>query len=271
MTEVLEPVSPGVPAQDNDPKQGKLKVKVVGKCTGDAIKGAEVLVNSGGKKINKKTDSTGIADMGELPARDHLLKVKMHFTDADYFLILIHYPRVTWRKKALVEAVASATVPEGGEVELRVEINVYRVVAPIIYKRKQIDPFTKDADGEKDPYGHWWTELGGESYGWWPSRGVGVVDTVFGIPGALNGVVNGVPQFAGGSPTTDPHDGEPAGQQFSPVIDDCRSDEDLKNLVRSVARGYSGNWSWFFEFGNHCHTFQKKTISTVNARGFRDV
>jgi hypothetical protein len=153
-------------------------------------------------------------------------------------------------------------VPEGGEVELVIEIKVFRLVAPIVFKRKQIDPFGPD------PYGHWWTELGGgESYGWWPSRGVGVIDTLKGIPGALNGV----PHFPRGTSTRDPHDGDVADQKFSPVIDDCRSDEDLKNEVRAVARGYSGNWSWRFELGNHCHTFQKKTIAAVKARGFKDV
>lgn len=261
MTELGEPVAPGASDEAKDPKPGKLKVKVVDKCTGDAIEGAEVVISVNGSPIKKKSDASGLADFGEVPARDHVVKVKMHYTQADHFLILVHYPRITWSKKAIVEAMSSATVPEGGEVEHRAEIKVFRVVAPIVFKRKQIDPFGDDK------YGHWWTEIGGESYGWWPSRGVGLMDTIFGVPGALNGV----PHFPSGTPTTDPHDGDVADMKFSPVIDDCRSDNDLKDAIRAVARGYSGNWSWFFELGNHCHTFQKKTISAVKARGFKDV
>jgi len=262
LTQIGESVAVGADAPAEDPKPGKLKVKVVGKCTGDGLEGAEVTAFNDGNQIKKTTDASGIADIGEVSAGDHVVKVKMHFKDADYFLIIVHYPRITWSKKAIVEAVGSATVPEGGEVELVIELKVYRLVTPIVYKRKQIDPFGADQ------YGHWWTELGGgESYGWWPSRGVGIIDTIFGIPGALNGV----PHFPSGTPTSDPHDSDPADQQFSPVIDDCRTDDDLKDLIRTCARGYSGNWSWFFELGNHCHTFQKKTISEVRARGFKDV
>jgi hypothetical protein len=264
VTQIGEGVSVAVDSSgsDSEPPPGKLKVKLLEECTGDAIEGAEVTARIDGKEKKVKSDSSGIADFGEVSPSSYFVKIKKHYADADYFLILIHYPRFTWKRKAIVEEGESATVPEGGEEQIDVELKVYRVVAPIVFKRKQIDPF-----GE-DKYGHWWTELGGgESYGWWPSQGVGVIDTIRGVPGALNGV----PHFPSGTPTRDPHDGDPGDQQFSPVIDDCRSDEELKDKIRTMARGYSGNWSWFFELGNHCHTFQKKAIKVISARGFKDV
>ncbi len=41
---------------------------------------------------------------------------------------------------------------------------------------------------ERDGYGHWWFQFGDESYGWWPSESVGLIDTVLGVKGDLNGV-----------------------------------------------------------------------------------
>ena len=36
---------------------------------------------------------------------------------------------------------------------------------------------------EEDAYGHWWVELGNESYGWWPVEGVDGLSTLTGVPG----------------------------------------------------------------------------------------
>lgn len=40
-----------------------------------------------------------------------------------------------------------------------------------------------------DLYGHWWLEMGDESYGWWPTTvPLGVRDVLFGTSGVLNGM-----------------------------------------------------------------------------------
>jgi len=265
MTDFGELGGASIDKPDESPKKGKLKVKVIDDCTGDGIDGVEVIVLKGKNKTKKKSNSSGIADFGEMPAAGYVVKIKKHFDNADYFLILIQYPRFTWKKKAIVEAIAGADVPEGGEELVEIKIKIFRLVAPIKFKRVRIR-----LSGDK--YGHWWTELGGgESYGWWPAQALGLIDTFKGVPGVLNGMVGGTPLFSGGSAITDPHDGDPGDLTFSPVVNDCRTDDELKQEVRSVANGYSGNWSWRFEFGNHCHTFQKKIMGNLNPKGFKDV
>ncbi len=276
MTQVGEIVAADAPSKGDDPPRGKLRVKTITKCDGDDIEGVEVIVKVDGKKKKVSTDGSGVADFGEVPARSYVVKLKAHYEEADHFLILVHYPRVTWKRKAIVEAVDSVSVPEGGEAEHVVEMKVYRLVDTIVFKRQQIRIDLKESIKSRTvaaDYGHWWTELGGgESYGWWPAGPLDLASTFMGVPGALNGFVDGSCRFGEDcTPTRDPHDGDVADQVFSPVLDDCRTDEDLKDTVRDVSTSYSGNWSWRFEFGNHCHTMQKKIISRIEACGFRDV
>lgn len=105
-----------------------------------------------------------------------------------------------------------------------------------------------------DWYGHWWVELGQESYGWWPDRRpVGVVAALRGVAGRLNGV-GGVP---GGSSTRDPRHGEPADHAFHPEVLDGRSDDEVVAVVRTYAASHGGEWrlSWSGQSGN-CRTFQ---------------
>jgi hypothetical protein len=107
-----------------------------------------------------------------------------------------------------------------------------------------------------DKYGHWWLEMDGtESYGWWPKDHVGLTDTFFGTEGELNGQTN-----FGGTPTADPHQGDSAEEEFNPTVskDDGRSDDDIKECLRSFANSYSGGWSW--PFGQNCHSFQEAAM-----------
>ena len=67
-------------------------------------------------------------------------------------------------------------------------VDRFRVVTAVTVQRLRLAPF-----GE-DKYGHWWLEVGdpfdpeSESYGWWPAKRVGVIDTLTGVAGSLNGV-----------------------------------------------------------------------------------
>jgi len=110
-----------------------------------------------------------------------------------------------------------------------------------------------------DKYGHWWTEMdGSESYGWWPKYHVGVIDTLLGVEGELNGVTT-----YGGSPTLDPHHGDAGEEEFHPVLTNSKSDATVRSEVRSFAHGYSGEWRWTFGWGQNCHTFQESMMASI--------
>lgn len=124
-----------------------------------------------------------------------------------------------------------------------------REVTAITMKRKHIH-----LRGD-DKYGHWWTELGGgESYGWWPAEPLSTRKTLMGVQGDLNGQA-----MFGGTPTTDPHDGDPAEEQFHPKVSVCdkRTDDEIKDCIRGYAKSYSGSWRWTFGSGQNCHSFQE--------------
>lgn len=127
-----------------------------------------------------------------------------------------------------------------------------RVITSIVMKRKHIS-----MKGD-DKYGHWWLEISGtESYGWWPKTPVGVADTLFGTDGELNGQTS-----FGGTPTLDPHHGDAAEEQFSPIIsgDDTRTDAEIHQCLRSFASSFSGEWRWTLGAGQNCHTFQEQAM-----------
>jgi len=104
-------------------------------------------------------------------------------------------------KMTLVEVSIAITI--SGILSTILIENIFDVKVTTI-TMKRINPH-KDAHGNKD-YGHWWTELiGGESYGWWPDRQVGLLETVGGVPGDLNGQ-----NAFGGTSTRDPYHGQTA-------------------------------------------------------------
>ena len=124
----------------------------------------------------------------------------------------------------------------------------------ITIKRKHIH---KTGD---DKYGHWWIEMGTESYGWWPKYPVGLWDTLTGVEGELNGQTS-----FGGKPTTDPHHGDSADETFNPKISssadcECKTCEETVGCIRDFANAYAGGWSW--PVGQNCHSFQNSAMSS---------
>ena len=122
--------------------------------------------------------------------------------------------------------------------------------------------------GADDKYGHWWFEMKGgggkkESYGWWPKYEVGLVDTLLGTQGELNGVSTFNPRY----PYRDPHHGDPADEEFHPTVEagDTRTDaaiqKCLRDFARSYAKSHNGEWRWTFGAGPNCHTFQEEAMS----------
>ena len=105
-----------------------------------------------------------------------------------------------------------------------------------------------------DKYGHWWVEIDGESYGWWPKYPVDTWGTLTGVEGELNGQTS-----FGGTPTRDPHHGDSAEDVFNPKISSsgtckCQTCEKAVSCIRAFARSYAGTWSW--PWGQNCHSFQ---------------
>lgn len=131
---------------------------------------------------------------------------------------------------------------------------------------KQAEKVITDQHGEQyDTYGHWWVEVGSlatagdlsswrpaKSYGWWPSQGVNLKQTlkIQTIPGVLN---RNQPQ--------DPHHGDRAEVEYHPVleVDDAAAyvtvRDQVLNDVEAFARGFSGSWNWRLRWGKNCHTF----------------
>lgn len=91
------------------------------------------------------------------------------------------------------------------------------------------------------------------------------VQTLRGVKGELNGQTS-----FGGSETRDPHHigGDSGDEQYRPVRNDCFNpstiETSISRFASSYATSYSDEWSWRFEGGNHCHTFQKELMKHCN-------
>jgi len=113
--------------------------------------------------------------------------------------------------------------------------------------------------GNEDKYGHWWIEIDdSKSYGWWPKEQVGVIDTLVGVEGELNGQTT-----YGGTATRDPHHGDTADEEFHPLLVEDKEDDNVRQEIRNFARNYTGEWRWTFGWGQNCHTFQITLMRTV--------
>lgn len=109
-------------------------------------------------------------------------------------------------------------------------------------------------------YGHWWIEIdAAESYGWWPARGVGLMRSVLGT----SGVLNGTGCAFGGTPMRDPNHGITADYEFSPVLTVVRSDEEVRDIIRRFAAAFSGEWRWSTRPTMNCRLFQLAMFDVV--------
>lgn len=108
-------------------------------------------------------------------------------------------------------------------------------------------------------YGHWWVKLDGvESYGWWPAKRAGIIRLVRGGPGVLN---------AGESIAVDPNHGVPADHEFHPVLVTSRTDDEVRESIRTFARSYEGEWRWSTRPSMNCRLFQ---LALFDAAGVVD-
>jgi hypothetical protein len=304
MTEIGESVAVTLIKED---KPGRLKVTVRDKCDGARIEGAVVAVGT----QTQTTGSSGEASFSDVQAGSAHAMVNMHFKDADYLTFFSHSPRIVRRREAKSSAGGDADVPSGGEVKLRVEIEAYKVIEKIRFRRVhlKLKPLN---------YGHWWVVVGDKSYGWWPEQGhLGPKDmeepqpppplgpdpsiaeriqhmasmatysaqsaqhsannsTAGAYGQAITKTFAGVPGILNGDEThkkneRDPHhDDYEFEEEYSPVFNDCTTFDDLAKKMRDFSFAYEGDWSWRFEFGRNCHTFQIAMIKELQIKMFRD-
>jgi hypothetical protein len=146
--------------------------------------------------------------------------------------------------------------------------SIGRTLYWIAIKRNDINLAIKCEDGtcgKQDKYGHYWIEiLDGpdgnpvESYGWWPMSKVSPMETLVGVQGELNGVTS-----FGGTPTSDPHQGDTADEEFHPRLTNTLTDQQVLDRIHEFVRSYKGEWRWTFGLGQNCRTFQTGLMNYV--------
>jgi hypothetical protein len=295
----LDKVAPAAPKAEQA-QTGTLKVKVIDAHSGDAVDKATVTL--GRKTLT--TGASGEVEFPGLPPGGHTVEVEKHFTEADHVSLIVHYPRVTIGHEARSEATAGETVPAGGSATLTVKLDVWRVVPDLVFHRRHIELGGDDKYGHwwtcvdgSTSYG-WWPKypmghrlnrvntpptppaalpadagrlaqaqhlFSSAVYAarrrLFEMRESSLVQTFRGVEGELNGQTS-----FGGTATADPHamHGDAGNEQYQPVVHEGRADADIRATMNRFARAYSGGWSWRFELGNHCHTFQKKLMAEAD-------
>lgn len=121
----------------------------------------------------------------------------------------------------------------------------------------------RDNPSWRDLFGHWWLEVGDQSYGWWPGAiPVGLRGLLAGTDGVLNGM-----GLLGRSGTwdRDPQHGQASAHSFHPVLTLALSDSEVRTRVRDCAHAYRGGWKWGSADGSRhsCHSFQEALMQAA--------
>ena len=140
--------------------------------------------------------------------------------------------------------------------EVRESGGVPRVLTFAVVKR--IDPQLPNT------WGHWWIELGDESYGWWPFPcPMGWRGAMLGSRGCLNGIAT----TAGGTSTRDAYHGDEPDHWFHPTLIVDKTDDQVRAEIRAFAQSYVGGfrwqWWWLRQPAENCRTFQQAMFETV--------
>lgn len=276
-------------------KKGDLKVIVLDICNDEKVKDAEVLVE--GK--SKKTDKNGEAVFSDMPIGLKSVAVKLHDSALDYSTFIVHYPKVLRSHEAKSSARDSIEVKESTEVEITIRLEIFKLVGDIVFHRRHIDLSGSDKYGHwwtkvdaSISFGWWPKYMMGsdENMSSQPPQPIpdlpndagkleqvqhlfnsavyeaklkahnmresSLAQTLVGVEGELNGQTT-----FGGTATRDPHHLDSGDEQYHPVRNDCFDLTTITSCIYAFASSYQGGWSWRFEGGNHCHTFQKKLMS----------
>lgn len=298
--------SSGLPLGEK-PQLGGLEVKVVSKGRERSIERASVMVTV---DRHGHTGNDGILRFQKLRPDAYDIRATRRYPDEDYVTFVTHYPAVKISHEATGRGHETASVEPGMVATRVVKLDFYRILPQVVIRRNHI--IWKPRPGD-DKFGHWWIEIDGESYGWWPKYNVNswrnrgpspepppplapgasmraqiqdkfaymnykarsrlfslrhspLIQTLFGVEGELNGVTS----FRG-TPTLDPHArrGDPGHERYHVIATDEEDDATIKQNLRRFARGYSGSWSWRFEFGQNCHSFQIGMLGAAELWRFR--
>lgn len=163
---------------------------------------------------------------------------------------------VNARRTALAQSRPAPAPPQPAPVGIDTTYGAPRTLLFVSVKR--------DNPRWRDLYGHWWVELGDESYGWWPATvPLGVRSVLFGTSGVLNGM--GLLNRSG-TWDRDAQHGRTAAHVFHPVLTSPLSDEQVRARVREFAHGYRGAWRWAWTPGgthDTCRSFQDALLAAA--------
>lgn len=292
MSEIGEGVAVAKPVEA--PKKGKIKVSVRDACTEKRVSGALVKIN-GKSQETKEGEDVVFSDQAVGVTKVNISK---HFKDVDYSTFIVHYPRILRSHEAKSAESDLIEVKSNEESKIRIDIETYKLVGKIVFHRKHIDLGGRDKYGhwwtvvDDDISFGWWPKykLGSNENQAndppkeplpLPSNASNLKKiehkfstAVYSIkkrmhdfkessPGqtlrGVEGELNGQTSF-GGTVLKDPHHSDESDEQYQPVRNDCFDLSKIKDCISSFSKSYSGSWSWRFESGNHCHTFQKRLI-----------
>lgn len=122
----------------------------------------------------------------------------------------------------------------------------------------------RDNPSWRDLYGHWWVEVGEQSWGWWPRAvPLGLRQVLFGSDGVLNGV--GLLGRAG-TWERDASHGLAAAHSFHPVLVEPISDDEVRARLQAYAQAYRGRWRWAWSSRTAhetCRSFQDGLLAAA--------
>lgn len=300
------------------PTLGALRVEVVSRGKRTPIEMADVTVDGDRTASTGEDGAIEFAKLTEGACEVHAIR---RYSLYDYIQFVRHYPTSTTSHKAIGEARDSATIIAGQKTTHVLPIALYERLPGVRIFRNHIIWIPRSRHDDK--YGHWWTQIDADTYGWWPRWPVGhpnnyrrtrpvaptplppsaglrgriqhrfamiahtaavalfklkenaIVHTFRGVEGELNGTTyfGGRSRRAGHGANLDPHTRKKdrGNERYDVVITDDEDPDALKSAMRSFAEGYGGTWSWRFEAGQNCHTFQRAMLDAAGIRKFKKV
>jgi len=310
MTQVGESVAVAKPAEKKQEK-GDLKITVRDICDGSRVKEAEVIVNKETKKTDEYGDCTftglpvGSAD---IKVKKHFKEADyLKFITHNPKITTSHDAKSSENDIALI--IVNKTSKERIEIPVFKVIESVRFCR-IHLKLKPLDYGHWWIEVDDKSYG-WWPKDGelsakemeeptpppplganasakekiahmsqAAAYRAKNARyqannsstsfyGQAIYKTFRGVPGILNGDEEYKKN------EIDPHHGDwkngKTDEDYHPVIVDCRTKEEIHDAIRDFAFAYSGEWSWRFEAGRNCHTFQKDAMKQLKLDKVKEI
>ena len=304
-----------IPAITTPPKTGSIKITVENICSEDPV--GNVTISIGSK--SKETNDNGLAIFNNVIAGTQNVMLNKEYPEAHYKntinIDVLLTDAMGFKKIPSVKKDILCTVGENQETIITTQIEVYRTITDITFKR--INP-------TKSP-GHWWVEvlvknnnkIETKAFGWYPEpynpekgpsppsppiRYHGDISRPITFPQAelanlagdigfffrkighsiekgFDRLIYGGKTVAGGVPGSvnkglenDPRRFDTGDKEYHPVIDDCRTDNIIKECIITFATtGFKNNEIFKNELYSivplrQCHTFQLQIIKHCNLK-----